>query len=865
MTGVNQGKPCLATATLNRLSVDHPVKFCAGSNDHKCFEAFPYDAYDIQIDFMRKLYETLECGGIGLFESPTGTGKTMSLICGSLHWLEDHRKRVQEGSQPSKSGECSDDEPDWMKEFDETRIRERKRMVEEKRQARISSGKARLEKLQATKLEQEVEQVDENSEEEYLIHDGTDESKLIGQKRVSSYLDASSSTDEEIEDFLQDDDLKVQERTQIIFCSRTHSQLMQFVGELKKTRFRDCMSLVSLGSRKALCVNPDVQKLGSPAMMNERCMDLQKTKTKNKKQSDPRTVINSKCPYLRRGSKSSAALTDMILAEPMDIEDLASLGEKRATCPYYAARDAAIESDIVLAPYTSLLVQESREALGLNVKGSIIIIDEAHNLVDAINNSHSATLTMREAEDAKKQLDHYFQRFRSRLSAYNARTIQKLIHVTNALIKGFGQNRCQEVITANDFLFSLGLDNMNMFQLGREIKDNKLVFKIGGLWKSFRAKAEKDRSPMGGKYMQDEGHSSSDASNCLHSLLNFLRKLTFDNSDGRIIVEPETNAFKYVMLNASNSFQGILQEARAVVLASGTLSPLETVLHLFRGKPSSSVLRYSCDHIIDSTRLVALAVPSGPSGHTFDFRHATRSDGKMVAELGRALSNISKVTPGGIVAFFPSFKYVTTVYNTWRETGVLSQIEKMKKVFMEPKTAAEVDSVLNEYSKGILQGINRQAGSIMLAVVGGKLSEGINFGDDMGRCVIMVGLPYPNPSDPELKERMNYMDRSFAETIGDSESAIGKAALSSREYYTNLCMKAVNQCIGRAIRHKQDYASIILLDYRYRASIGSTPGGIASKLPGWIVKSMQPVDSFGEAQGRLARFFKKYQQGQEHS
>ncbi len=72
MTGVNQGKPCLATATLNRLSVDHPVKFCAGSNDHKCFEAFPYDAYDIQIDFMRKLYETLECGGIGLFESPTG-------------------------------------------------------------------------------------------------------------------------------------------------------------------------------------------------------------------------------------------------------------------------------------------------------------------------------------------------------------------------------------------------------------------------------------------------------------------------------------------------------------------------------------------------------------------------------------------------------------------------------------------------------------------------------------------------------------------------------------------------------------------------------------------------------------------------
>jgi chromosome transmission fidelity protein 1 len=275
----------------------------------------------------------------------------------------------------------------------------------------------------------------------------------------------------------------------------------------------------------------------------------------------------------------------------------------------------------------------------------------------------------------------------------------------------------------------------------------------------------------------------------------------------------------------------------------------------------------------------------------------------MVAELGRTILNVSKITPGGIVVFFPSFKYANMVYSTWKEIGVLSQMEQMKKVFMEPKTAAEVDSVLSEYSKYcIIQGVDRKAGSIMLAVVGGKLSEGINFGDDLGRCVIMVGLPYPNPSDPELKERMNYMDRSFAENTGDSESSLTKVALSSREYYTNLCMKAVNQCIGRAIRHKHDYASIILLDYRYEqdtecniivlgarndpyssqcpgvshndgthlvfryhGSIGCSPGGIASKLPGWIVESMQPVGSFGEAQGRLARFFKQFQGIQDHS
>jgi hypothetical protein len=34
---------------------------------------FPYTPYDIQRDFMRNLYEVLENGGLGIFESPTGT------------------------------------------------------------------------------------------------------------------------------------------------------------------------------------------------------------------------------------------------------------------------------------------------------------------------------------------------------------------------------------------------------------------------------------------------------------------------------------------------------------------------------------------------------------------------------------------------------------------------------------------------------------------------------------------------------------------------------------------------------------------------------------------------------------------------
>ena len=42
------------------------------------------------------------------------------------------------------------------------------------------------------------------------------------------------------------------------------------------------------------------------------------------------------------------------------------------------------------------------------------------------------------------------------------------------------------------------------------------------------------------------------------------------------------------------------------------------------------------------------------------------------------------------------------------------------------------------------------------------MSEGINFSDDLGRCVVMVGLPFPNSKSPEIKERMEYLDKTVA-------------------------------------------------------------------------------------------------------
>ena len=63
-------------------------------------------------------------------------------------------------------------------------------------------------------------------------------------------------------------------------------------------------------------------------------------------------------------------------------------------------------------------------------------------------------------------------------------------------------------------------------------------------------------------------------------------------------------------------------------------------------------------------------------------------------------------------------------------------------------------------------------------------------------------------------------------------------------------MRAVNQSIGRAIRHQNDYASIMLIDERYALP------RIGRKLSGWIRDHVRPCNTFGPCIRNMRTFFK---------
>lgn len=75
----------------------------------------PYTPYDVQLEFMKTVFSVLDHGRghVGILESPTGTGKSLSLICASMTWLRGF-KRKQFGASLQIDPKAVENEPEWI-------------------------------------------------------------------------------------------------------------------------------------------------------------------------------------------------------------------------------------------------------------------------------------------------------------------------------------------------------------------------------------------------------------------------------------------------------------------------------------------------------------------------------------------------------------------------------------------------------------------------------------------------------------------------------------------------------------------------------------------------------------------------------
>jgi len=77
---------------------------------------FPFPPYGVQESLMSDIYRCLDEGGVGVFESPTGTGKSLSLICSTLRWLLDQEAKEAAGAAPASAASSGGGDPSWVDE-----------------------------------------------------------------------------------------------------------------------------------------------------------------------------------------------------------------------------------------------------------------------------------------------------------------------------------------------------------------------------------------------------------------------------------------------------------------------------------------------------------------------------------------------------------------------------------------------------------------------------------------------------------------------------------------------------------------------------------------------------------------------------
>lgn len=110
----------------------------------------------------------------------------------------------------------------------------------------------------------------------------------------------------------------------------------------------------------------------------------------------------------------------------------------------------------------------------------------------------------------------------------------------------------------------------------------------------------------------------------------------------------------------------------------------------------------------------------------------------------------------------------------------------------------------------------------------------------------MTGLPFAPYLDPKVKLKREFLDaaRASAKTRPSIDGGFGNGklppnadngtaskSLSGAEWYNQQAHRAVNQAIGRVIRHRHDFGAVLLLDHRFAE--GRNKDGLSK----WLVSA----------------------------
>ena len=433
------------------------------------------------------------------------------------------------------------------------------------------------------------------------------------------------------------------------------------------------------------------------------------------------------------------------LENVLSAETILDFGISNNVCPYELAIELTKRANLVICDYNYLFSPKVMQTFMLRsekeLEEAILIIDEAHNLGERIKSNLSQFINKKLISEGIKELE----KIEEGDFSYLAEKLKQLL----LLIKEKKGER--ELLVDTDFL--------------------KTIFENG--YKDFPA-LEPEHIKTLEKNFENENI-------ILPYIYTFFSSWFEENkSTIRIIKSGEDGELSIFIkyLDPAVVTKNIFKKVDSAILMSGTLTPQKMYSDILGLPRDTKIFTYK-NPFPKENKLVM-----------YDDSFSTKYELRNSADLEKVTEKIAKVinnTMGNIAIFLPSHRLASEFYNLLSE-------KTAKKVYLQDKNTQKSKKMIDEFKK------SKGLGSVLLGVLGGSFSEGLDFPGEQLIGVFILGIPFPEPT-LEIKEAIKYYDEKFANGWNYA--------------YTYPTFSKVIQATGRCIRTNEDRGFIVLIDQRY--------------------------------------------------
>ena len=435
---------------------------------------------------------------------------------------------------------------------------------------------------------------------------------------------------------------------------------------------------------------------------------------------------------------------------------------KQEICPYEMVKRLIPYADVIAAPYSFVFMPHIRdrfvEWIGSPLNDAVIIVDEAHNLPDYLREVMTLEYSARAMDLAEKEAIE--------LNDPDIHAGLSVTDIIGVLRECLNEALDQYIIGDDGMIPPTFLQDELMVRLGMSSNSLNMVY----------------------KGLMDRGEMIADIKKSKKKLPR-----SYIGSMGRFLMawnmfDDEVNIF-LVVGGENPKFQAYCLDPRAAaeplrlcwssIHMSGTLAPLSD---------------YTSELGLDDPVEVVFPSPFPPENLMIRYVEdvSTKYDEfnnvpETFQRMREHIISIVGCTERNTAVFFPSY----AIMDRFLASGITEGFGK--ETFIERRGMTQLELMDEVFQFRISEN------SVLFAITGGRISEGLDFPDKDMEVAVLVGIPYPKPTAKQEALR-RYYDMRF----GDGWEHSSKIP----------AMRKMRQAIGRLIRSETDVGAAVILDRR---------------------------------------------------